>query len=418
MTVGEYLKELRQAKNISQKELSGLTNGEVSNAEISRLEAGIRKKPSPAILKLLAPHLSVPVSVLLAKAGYMDDPQGGEVASGAGTGAGSNTGSGREPGGAYMERLQALEDERITLKKANQALTDDEETLRDRLRQLETTHKSLEDKYNELVKGGPQAGKSGNEIEEENRVLRERNEKLLEENRRIKEETIAFLEEGSSLRAEADGYRKKMTTAEEAARKAKLAQETLEEELRALKDKGVMFTFESDEERESEYTRLKNEMMGLLEQKNTLTDEKNTLNEKIRQLESRLTEATAGGAGQDAGQDGGAALAALEKDLTEYKDLLAASEAERDQYAKDKALLEQQLAASKETAKLSAPMLESISGLQGGGMDIGKIFIETVKDAGADDLDMLGRLMQAMNKDAIKASDKRMLMDILKRFIK
>ena len=51
-------------------------------------------------------------------------------------------------------------------------------------------------------------------------------------------------------------------------------------------------------------------------------------------------------------------------------------------------------------------------------VDLGNIFAETVEIAGADDLDTLARLMLAMSRDSIKQSDKRMLMDILKRFIK
>ncbi|MCL1848165.1 MAG: helix-turn-helix domain-containing protein [Clostridiales bacterium] len=488
MTVGEYLKELRQAKGISQKELSGLTGGEVSNAEISRLEAGIRKKPSPAILKILAPHLGVPVSMLLSRAGYMDDgPTEGVSAA-------DTVRSAQKPDRQFMQRLEILEEERSALRKSNQELREEANAARARLQQAEAAGQQWEDKYNTLLKQAPSGSRESSAVELENLELREKNDSLREESRRIKEETILLLEEASSLRVESDTYRKKASTAEDAVRKARLAQEAAEEELLALKEKGVMFAPENDEALEKEYEKLKDELMSVLEQKNDLQDENEKLNSRIEKLEEQIKEIRAKGEGgltaaaemiqeisdmedrlkeaaaektklaqekqaaeneaermkgqlseaeaqkekliEDAlalekviadfegskarGENEGRAdeLAALQKEIDALKGRVDEAQANEARLAKDKEALQAELLAAKETVKLNTPMLESIGSVEAGGMDLGRIFLQTTKDAGADDLDMLGRLMQAMNKDVIKASDKKMLMDILKRFVK
>jgi len=460
MTVGVYLKELRVAKGLSQKELSGLPDKQVSNAEISRLEAGIRIKPSPAILKILAPHLGVPVGALLARAGYMDEPSDG----------------GGEQGG--------------------------------------------------VISAFPASSENAGELAEENRALKEKNESLREESRRIKEETIFLLEEASSLRVEADSYRKRMTTAEETARKAKIDLETVEEELNGLKEKGVMFVPESDEEKDKEYERLKNELMTVLEQKNDLQDDKETLASRLLAAENQLDEIKTKGEGglsaaagmieeiseisyrlkikeidfdelaeekqkltrdkqmlieekegltreklalteemlalthetdglkrsleeakafnikltednaalkqqvedlenADTGNAPGVLSGEADDDRTatlqeieELKSRIVQMEAGENQVNKEKAALEKELQALKETMSLSTPMLENISNIQSAGMDLGQIFLQTARNADAGDLDMLGRLMQAMGSDAVKASDKKILVDILKRFIR
>ncbi|NLU35640.1 MAG: helix-turn-helix domain-containing protein [Clostridiales bacterium] len=71
MTFGEYLKELRKSKGLTQKELAELSG--FSNAEISKIESGDRKKPSPDLLKAIAPHLEVPYELLMSKAGYLEE---------------------------------------------------------------------------------------------------------------------------------------------------------------------------------------------------------------------------------------------------------------------------------------------------------------------------------------------------------
>ncbi|MGI6141218.1 MAG: helix-turn-helix domain-containing protein [Caldicoprobacterales bacterium] len=70
MKFGEYLKELRKNRGITQKELADMSG--FSNGEISKVESGDRKKPSPALLKAIAPHLGIPYEVLMNKAGYLE----------------------------------------------------------------------------------------------------------------------------------------------------------------------------------------------------------------------------------------------------------------------------------------------------------------------------------------------------------
>jgi len=490
MTVGEYLKELRLAKGISQKELSGLTNREVSNAEISRLEAGIRIKPSPAILKLLAPHLGVPVSLLLAKAGYMDELPAGTAIDG--HPAGTASVSGEETDRHYQERLQILEDERSALKKANLEQSNEAESYRNMLQQAEASIKQWEDKYDALSKQSPQTGGSSETLIEENLALKERNENLREESRRIKEETILLLEEASSLRIESDSYRKRLAAAEDAAKKAKIAQEAAEEELDTLKDKGVMFATESDEEMNEEFDRLRNELMTVLEQKNDILEEKEELMSKIEVMESRLNEisesgdsgltAAAGmlqemselmdrtaeaeaekeklaqinmkmeeeikqltesftktetekdeladrlllleqliadlkdGAGESApvSVPDDEARSALENEIADLHSRIAEAEAGQNRLSEEKSALEKELLAAKETVTLSTSVLETINNVQAAGVDLGQLFLRTARDADDDDLDFLGRLMQAMCRNAIKPSDKKSVMSFLR----
>ena len=377
MAFGEYLKGLRQAKGISQKELSGLTNGQVSNAEISRLEAGIRKKPSPAVLKILAPHLGVSVGVLLTEAGYMDGLPSDMAASGQG----APGGAGGVPDSVQLARLQSLEREKDALKEENKKIRDESDSFAKRSAQLEATYKDLqaankelEEKCDYLLLQSRPAEEINSNLEEEIRVLRTQNENMKEENRRIKEETIAFLEEGSSLRAETDSYRKKMNLAEEAARQARQRQGALEEELE-----------------------------GALGKNSELEARVKTLEESAGQANMSAWENEA------AGKD---------REIAELKRLNGEASARYEQLSGEKKVLEQELLAARETTKLNAPVLDSIRNVKAGDLDLGKIFTDTVSGAAPEDLDMLGRIMQAINKDAIKPGDKRMLMDILKRFVK
>ena len=71
MKFGEYLRELRRKKGLTQKELADMSG--FSNAEISRIESGDRQKPSPIILKALAPCLGVSYEELLKQAGYLEE---------------------------------------------------------------------------------------------------------------------------------------------------------------------------------------------------------------------------------------------------------------------------------------------------------------------------------------------------------
>lgn len=71
MTFGAYIKELRSKARLSQRKLEELSG--ISNAEISRIETGDRKKPSPVSIKALAPHLGVSFEELMQKAGYIEE---------------------------------------------------------------------------------------------------------------------------------------------------------------------------------------------------------------------------------------------------------------------------------------------------------------------------------------------------------
>ena len=57
--LGKFIREKRTEKGLSQRELAYAAG--ISNAEISRLEAGKRKASSPAVLKAIAKALNVPV---------------------------------------------------------------------------------------------------------------------------------------------------------------------------------------------------------------------------------------------------------------------------------------------------------------------------------------------------------------------
>ena len=66
--LGNYIAEARIKKGLSQRELARQTN--VDSAEISRLEAGKRKKPNVLYLNSLAEVLDLNISKLMQLAGY------------------------------------------------------------------------------------------------------------------------------------------------------------------------------------------------------------------------------------------------------------------------------------------------------------------------------------------------------------
>lgn len=70
-TIGEYIKEKRTEKGMSQRELAQAAN--LSNAEISRIESGMRKQPSPDVLKNISAALNIFCEKLYAVAGYIDE---------------------------------------------------------------------------------------------------------------------------------------------------------------------------------------------------------------------------------------------------------------------------------------------------------------------------------------------------------
>ncbi|MGE5529722.1 MAG: helix-turn-helix domain-containing protein [Patescibacteria group bacterium] len=66
---GDYLKELRLRKGLSQRELARASG--LDHSEISRIEGGYRPSPSPESLAKLAPHLGVAHEDLMLRLGYL-----------------------------------------------------------------------------------------------------------------------------------------------------------------------------------------------------------------------------------------------------------------------------------------------------------------------------------------------------------
>jgi len=77
--LGRYLRELREAKDMSLRDVERATNEVVSNAYLSQLEQGKRLEPGPKYLAALAKVYEVPVRLLFEKAGYADAPTPSEV---------------------------------------------------------------------------------------------------------------------------------------------------------------------------------------------------------------------------------------------------------------------------------------------------------------------------------------------------
>jgi transcriptional regulator with XRE-family HTH domain len=73
MEFGEYLKQLRETKNLSFRKLDALSG--VSYVYLSQIENGKRGIPSPDVLKKLAAPLGVSYKELMQAAGYLgQDP--------------------------------------------------------------------------------------------------------------------------------------------------------------------------------------------------------------------------------------------------------------------------------------------------------------------------------------------------------
>ena len=75
---GEFLKELREKKGVTLKQVEEGTG--MSNAYISQLETGTRRRlPAPDKLKALADYFNVSIQELLEKAGYVEANEVGET---------------------------------------------------------------------------------------------------------------------------------------------------------------------------------------------------------------------------------------------------------------------------------------------------------------------------------------------------
>ena len=65
--VGEVIAEAREKAGLSQRQLAKKAN--INNSELSKIEAGIRKDPSPKILRKISNHLDVNYNDLMYAAG-------------------------------------------------------------------------------------------------------------------------------------------------------------------------------------------------------------------------------------------------------------------------------------------------------------------------------------------------------------
>lgn len=72
MNIGEYIRNRRNELKLSQRDLAIKSN--ISNAEISRIESGMRKQPSPETLKAIAAVLNSNINDLYEAAGYLENP--------------------------------------------------------------------------------------------------------------------------------------------------------------------------------------------------------------------------------------------------------------------------------------------------------------------------------------------------------
>ena len=61
--IGEVIAEAREKKGLSQRQLAKLAN--INNSELSKIESGIRKEPSPKILRKISNVLDVNYSDLM-----------------------------------------------------------------------------------------------------------------------------------------------------------------------------------------------------------------------------------------------------------------------------------------------------------------------------------------------------------------
>ena len=77
--LGEFLRELRVAKQMSLRDVEKATDGVVSNAYLSQMERGKRLEPVPRYLAALARVYGVPVQIMFEKAGYADEPTPSEI---------------------------------------------------------------------------------------------------------------------------------------------------------------------------------------------------------------------------------------------------------------------------------------------------------------------------------------------------
>lgn len=71
LSLGEFIEHLRKEKGMSMRQVAELAN--ISHTEVKRIEDGVRKQPSPQVLRFLAKALDTPYEELMELAGYIDE---------------------------------------------------------------------------------------------------------------------------------------------------------------------------------------------------------------------------------------------------------------------------------------------------------------------------------------------------------
>ncbi|MPM61271.1 HTH-type transcriptional repressor RghR [bioreactor metagenome] len=70
--LGVFIKEKRALREFSIRKLAELAG--ISHTEVKRIEDGVRKQPSPQVLRAIAEALNVPYDDIMTAAGYIDTP--------------------------------------------------------------------------------------------------------------------------------------------------------------------------------------------------------------------------------------------------------------------------------------------------------------------------------------------------------
>jgi transcriptional regulator with XRE-family HTH domain len=76
--LGAYIKEKRDLRDLSIRRLAEAAS--ISHTEIKRIEDGVRRQPSPQVLRSIATALSVPYEEIMEAAGYLDNQENTLVA--------------------------------------------------------------------------------------------------------------------------------------------------------------------------------------------------------------------------------------------------------------------------------------------------------------------------------------------------
>jgi transcriptional regulator with XRE-family HTH domain len=76
--LGKYIMMKRTERDYSIRKLAEKAN--ISHTEIKRIEDGVRKQPSPQVIRSIAAALNVPYEEMMAAAGYIDSPENAVVA--------------------------------------------------------------------------------------------------------------------------------------------------------------------------------------------------------------------------------------------------------------------------------------------------------------------------------------------------